>query len=69
MPEVTTKDFLTRYNEWQKALREKEIKVTKVLKSGTWNNVTITLRATKLEEFGHIELTIHTSEISLYVDR
>jgi hypothetical protein len=69
MPEVTTEGFFTRYEEWQKALREKEIKVTKDLKSGTWNNVTITLPATKPDEFGHIELSMQTSQISLYVDR
>jgi hypothetical protein len=48
---------------------KREIKVRRVLKSGTWNNLTITLLATKPDEFGHIELTRETSEISLYVDR
>ncbi len=69
MPEVTTEAFSTRYEEWEKALREKEITVTKDFKPGTWNNVTITLPATKPNEFGHIELSIQTSRISLYVDR
>jgi hypothetical protein len=69
MPELTSEGFVARYGEWQKALREKEITVTNTLKSGTWNNVSITLPATKLDEFGHVELSMQTSQISLYVDR
>lgn len=69
MPDVASEGFFARYEEWQKALREKEIKVTKDLKSGTWNNVAITLPATKLDEFGHVQLSMQTSQISLYVDR
>lgn len=69
MPDLGAEDFFTRYEEWQKALREKEIEVTKDLKPGTWNNVTITLPATKPDAFGHIELYMRTSKISLHVDR
>jgi hypothetical protein len=69
MPEAPDESFLTRYERWQKALREKEINVTKDLKPGTWNNVTITLPATRPDEFGYLELSMETSQISLYVDR
>jgi flagellin-like hook-associated protein FlgL len=72
MPEMAAEDSFTRYGErykeWRKALREKEITVTKDLKPGTWNNVTIMLPA-KPNELGHIRLSMQTDRISLYGDR
>lgn len=53
--------------EWQKALGEKEQKVTEDLRPGTWNPVTLTLPGLPPDKFGYLELGMQTSQIRLVV--
>ncbi len=59
------KDWLTHYEDWNKALKEKEMNFMDELKPGTWNNVTLTLPGIRPDQFGHLELSMDTDRISL----
>ena len=59
----------SRWDEWKRSLREKEIESTADLKPGVWNTVEIVLAPAKPDELGYIELSMTTDKIILYQDR
>ena len=65
MPASEGEDWLTHYTDWEKTLKEKEVKFTDELRPGTWNNVTLTLPGIRPEQFGYLELSMNTERISL----
>jgi len=69
MPSLKDKDGATHYLQWHKNLKEKEISFTEKLRSGTWNIVNLTLPGIPPQQFGYLELTMDTKEISLLQPR
>jgi hypothetical protein len=53
------------YLQWQTSLQEKEISITNILQPSSWNQVSFVLSPAKPDEFGHLELSMETSEVSL----
>jgi cell division protein FtsB len=64
-PSYEDKDYLAKYNQWAKSLREKTIDFQDELRSGTWNNVALVLPGVPPDRFGYLELSLETSRISL----
>jgi len=46
-------------------LRQKELSLTEVLRPGSWNRLSFILAPAKPEEFGYLELSMETNNISL----
>ena len=61
--------FSKQLNQWKAALRETTVEITKDLKPATWNRVTLKLPKTPPAEFGHLELSLDASKISLFTSR
>ena len=68
-PKAEGKDWVSKYNSWEKSLLKKEISFTEELRPGTWNNVTLVLPGVPPEKFGHLELEMDSSQIKLLVPR
>ena len=68
-PSPQAQDFSRKYTEWSKSLRDKRIDFLEDLKSGAWNNVTLTLPGLSPAQFGHLELSMETNKISLLRSR
>ena len=68
-PSLRDKDFSRKYTEWSKSLRDKRIDFLEDLKSGAWNDVTLTLPGLPPAQFGHLELSMETNKISLLRSR
>lgn len=67
MPKFGFENFNSLYKEWENSLQEKTIPLTVELKSGWWNNVTFTLSNILPQDFGYLNISIETSQISLLV--
>jgi hypothetical protein len=61
-------DKTVSYNDWEESLNEKESSFSKKLKPGTWNTVEFILSPAKSEELGHIELSMKTDQVILYLE-
>jgi Protein of unknown function (DUF3251) len=68
LPQNATADF-THYEAWHSSLKEQEVRISKNLEPGRWNNVTLALPGTKPEDFGHLELSMETEQISLFREK
>lgn len=58
-------DHKMTYSQWQAALQEKELSLTETLRAGWWNPVSFVLSPAKPDEFGYLELSMETGEVSL----
>ena len=56
---------LEHYLQWSDSLREKNVSFTDTLLPGTWNPVVLKLSPAKVEEFGHMEISMETNQIRL----
>ena len=64
-PSSDAQDYLTKYDEWSKSLREKTVDFQEDLRSGTWNAVTLALPGVSPARLGYLELSMETNKISL----
>jgi hypothetical protein len=54
-----------KWDEWFASLRETDLTLTDTLSPGAWNPVTFALSPAKADEFGYLELSMTTDQISL----
>jgi hypothetical protein len=64
-PRFNSADKKTNWLSWRAALREKDLSLADVLRPGAWNRVAFVVAPAKGDEFGHLEMSMDTSEISL----
>jgi hypothetical protein len=53
------------YDEWNKAVQEKEISFPGSLEPGTWNNVEVILAPVAADQLGYLMLSMETSTVYL----
>lgn len=51
--------------DWNKSLKKLDQDFTQTLYAGTWNKIDVVLAPLKAEEFGYLNIVIHTNQISL----
>jgi len=61
---VVTEKKMT-FAQWQAAFHEEELSLTQSLQPASWNRVSFVLSPAKAEEFGHLELSMETDNVSL----
>ena len=54
------------YDEWNKAIQEKEISYPQSLLPGTWNGVDVVLAPVTADQLGYLTLSMTTSTVSLH---
>ncbi|SRR6266545_2552923 len=59
------KDAKITHVQWQAALREKELSLTETLQAASWNPLSFVLSPAKADEFGYLELSMETDNLSL----
>jgi hypothetical protein len=62
---AAAKNWGKDYIEWKKSLTEKEFTFPETLRGGDWNYVELRLPNTKIDELGHLELSIGIKTVSL----
>jgi hypothetical protein len=55
----------TSYEQWNKAMQERESSFVDELKPGAWNNITLLLPSTSNNQLGYFLLSMETSTVSL----
>jgi hypothetical protein len=58
-------DFGAKQSDWTKALQEKELELPALLRSGSWNPITVTLPGIEAKSFGYMSLSVSTKTIQL----
>jgi len=58
-------DLTDDQDRWRSSLKEKEISFTETLRPGCWNKVNFVLSPIEPKNFGYMELSIQTDNISL----
>jgi hypothetical protein len=61
--------YWKEYNLWAESLKQKTISLTHDLRPGHWNKVSLTLPDTPSQEFGYLEISIHSAAIALIESR
>ena len=64
-PRFDSKTNGTKSKEWFDTLQEKELTMTETLRGGSWNPVTFVVSPAKADQFGYLEISIETRQISL----
>lgn len=54
------------YDEWNKAIQEKEISYPESLEPGTWNGVDVILAPVTADQLGYMTLSMEASTVSLH---
>lgn len=58
-------DFRVAWDAYQKSTKEKEQSFTETLRPGMWNRVKLTISPAPAAEFGRLEVTMRTDQVSL----